>query len=75
MVEPLVMASRDALSHLLKVAPTTLEEAMQIQACGVFNGTSATLKASQVRGEVGIEMRQCRSNQPGNPIGVFELTL
>ena len=74
-VELLVMAARYSLGHLLRVAPTTLEQTMQIEACGVFNGSGTALEASKVRREAGIEVSECGSNQFCNAIRVFELTL
>ena len=74
-VELLVMAARYSLGHLLQVAPTTLEQTMQIEACGAFNGPGAALEASKVRREVGIEVSECGSNQFCNAIRVFELAL
>jgi hypothetical protein len=74
-VELLVMAARYSLGHLLQVAPTTLEQTMQIEACDVFDRAGAVLEASKVGREVGIEVSECGSNQFGNAIRVFELAL
>jgi hypothetical protein len=51
-VEPLVLATRHGFGHLLQVAPTALEQAVQIEACRVFDRTGAALKASKVGDEV-----------------------
>jgi hypothetical protein len=73
-VEPLVLAARHGFGHLLQVAPSALEQAMQIEACCVFDRAGATLEAGKVRGEMGIEVLQRGGDQSGNAIRVLELT-
>lgn len=73
-VEPLIPAAGHGLGHLLHVAPMALEQAVQIETCGVFDRAGTTLKAGKIRDEVGIEVRERGSDQRGNAIRVFELT-
>ncbi len=73
-VEPLVLAARYSLGHLLHVAPATLEQAVQIEARRVLDRAGETSKARKVGREVGIEVRERGSNQFSNAIRVFELT-
>ncbi len=63
MVESLVAAARYGLGHLLHVAPTTLKQAMQIEARRVFNRAGKTLEAGKIRSEVGFEIRERRGNK------------
>ncbi|MBK9705040.1 MAG: hypothetical protein IPO75_17255 [Betaproteobacteria bacterium] len=69
-----LMTARHGLGHLLKVAPAALEQAMHIEARGVFDRAGEALEARKVRREVGIEVRERGSDQRGNAIRVFELT-
>jgi hypothetical protein len=48
---------------------------MHIEARGVFDRAGEALEAPKVRREVGIEVRERGSDQRGNAIWVFELTL
>jgi hypothetical protein len=74
-VQSLVPAARDGLGHLLDVASLALEQAMHIEARGVFDRAGEALETRKVRREVGIEVRERGSDQRGKAIRVFELTL
>jgi hypothetical protein len=74
-MKSLVVTARYGLGHLLHVAPPTLEQAMEIQARRVFDRAGEALEARKVGREVNIEVRERGSNQLGNAIRVFELTL
>lgn len=67
-VKPLVVTSGYGLGHLLHVSPPTLEQAVEIQACGVFNRAGEALEAGQVGREVGIEGSERGGDQRGDAI-------
>ncbi|MDP2784432.1 MAG: hypothetical protein Q8O38_07565, partial [Sulfurimicrobium sp.] len=73
-MQSLVLTPRHGFGHLLHVAPTTLEQAMKIEACSALNRAGETLEAGKIWCEVGIEMRERGCDQRGYAIGVFELT-
>jgi len=73
-VPSLVPAARDGLGHLLDVASRALEQAMHVEARGVFDRAGEALETRKVRREVGIEVRERERDQRGNAIRVFELT-
>lgn len=50
-----------------------LEQAMKIEACGTLNRASEAPEAGKIRCEVGIEVRECGSDQRRYADGVFEL--
>jgi proline dehydrogenase len=70
-VEPLVVAARDGLGHLLHVAPPALEQAVEIQKRGVLDRARDALEAGKVRRKVEIEVRKRRSNRRSNVMRVF----
>ena len=74
-MKSLVVAPRYGLGHLLHVAPTTLEQAVEIQARRVFDRAGEALEAGKVGREVGIEVRERGGDQRRDAIRVFELTL
>jgi len=55
-MEPLVVAARHLLSHLLHVAPVTLEQAMEVTFGGVLNRAGPALKTGQVGAEMVVKM-------------------
>ncbi len=61
--------------HTFHLAARTLEQTMQIPPRRVLQRARAALKAAKMRREVGIEVRQCRSDQRRSAGGALALAL
>jgi hypothetical protein len=74
MVKPLVLAPRYGLGHLLRVAPPSLKQVLEVRARGVFYQVSVNLELGKARREKRIELRERGGDRLLNAIRILELT-